>query len=257
MAAPMARVGIGARGGEHPGREGGVVAAAVLRVEHQAEIQQPRLLLGISRVGPQRVQDGLRRGQTGDIGVEIHAFPVVMAALDLVGIGHDGGQAGDKLNRLPQHVFHGQIVGQVVIGIQGQHRAGQLVHDVGGGCLDDHVLREVFGQFPVGGEDFGELRELLRTGQAAKQQQPRRLLETEAVFRHAAPHQVVDVDAAVNQAALHRGLLPFVHDVAVHVADPGQPSHNAAAVRVAQPPLDLVLFEFFRFNPVILFEFVA
>ena len=82
-------------------------------------------------------------------------------------------------------------------------------------------------------------------------------LETEAVFRHAAPHQVVDVDAAVNQAALHRGLLPFVHDVAVHVADPGQPSHNAAAVRVAQPSFDIVLLEFGRIDPVIFLKFLA
>ena len=180
-----------------------------------------------------------------------------MAALDLISVAHDVGQPGDQLNGLAQHVLHGEIVRILVIGIQGQHRPGQLVHDVGGGRLDDHVLGKILRQLPAAGQQLTEFFQLLPGGQLAEQQQPGGLLVAEPVFFHTARHQIAHVHAPVDQTAFLRRLFPFVHHIAMDVADQGQSGHDAAAVSVAKTALHVVLFKLCRFDPVIFFEFIA
>ncbi|MPN16421.1 hypothetical protein SDC9_163761 [bioreactor metagenome] len=52
------RIGIGAGRRKDAGGEGGIVAAAVFGVQHQAQIQQPRFFGGEIRIGPNRMQYG-------------------------------------------------------------------------------------------------------------------------------------------------------------------------------------------------------
>ena len=191
-------VGVGAGGGEHPHGEGGVVAAAVLAVQRQAQVQQPGLLVGELLIRPQQPQDVLGGGVFGIGVVQVHAAPVVHPALDLVGGGHDGGHPGHQPDRLAHDVLQGGVVGGVVIGGEGQHRPGEHGHDVAAGHLHNHVLGEVGGQVPAGGQDIRKAGELGAGGQAAHEQQPDGLLKAEPVLLLAAGDDVPDVDPPVD-----------------------------------------------------------
>ena len=106
-----------------------LLPAPVLGVEHHAQVQQLGLLPGEFPVGAQGVEDGLGGAVAGLVGVKEHALPIEVAALDLVGVGHDGGHAGDEGDALAHVVLQRLAVGVVVVGIEGQDGPGQLVHN--------------------------------------------------------------------------------------------------------------------------------
>ena len=112
------RIDVCPRGGQNAGRKGGVIAAAVFRVNHHAQVEKLCLLVGKLPVRTDRVEDSFRCGMLRIERMEEHALFVVMAALDLIGIRHDGRQAGDELHRLTHIVFQRNIIRIVVIGIQ-------------------------------------------------------------------------------------------------------------------------------------------
>ena len=127
----------------------------------------------------------------------------------------------------------------LVVAVHGQHAAGHLVHDVGRGRVEDHIVGKAAGQLAVAFQQLAEACRLLGRGQAAEQKQPDDLLKHEAVVRVGFGGEGVDVDAAVDQAAgdrLHRAVgLFFVADNVGHVGDARQ---HAGAVGVAQAALD-------------------
>ena len=139
-------IGIGARGGNAAAGEGGVVAAAVFRVADQAQVQHPRLLLGIALVRTDHAEEILRRREGRLRTVEVETVIFKIMALDHIGIGRHDGKPRHQFDGLAHHILHAQIVGRGVIGIQGQHRAAQLVHDVATGILQDGVLGEILRQ---------------------------------------------------------------------------------------------------------------
>ena len=233
------RVGVGAGAGQHTAGEGGAVAAAVVGVDHQAEVQKPCLLVGELLVGAVGAQDVLRRALALGGQMKVHAGPVVHPALDLVGVDHHGGQLGDEVDALPQDVGQAGILGVLVVAVHGQHAAGHLVHQVGGGGVEDHVVRKAPGQFPVMFQQLAELGVLLPVGQRTEEQQPHHLLKEETVVVVRLGGQGIDVDAAVDQPAGngHNGAVRrfVVADNAGHIGDAGQ---HAGTVQVAQTALD-------------------
>ena len=64
--------------------EGGVIAAAVIRVQHQRHIQGPGLQLGIGAVLPQQTQEILRRGQLrqGNMDVIVGMYQAILPNSD-------------------------------------------------------------------------------------------------------------------------------------------------------------------------------
>ena len=80
-------IDVGAGGGEHPAGKGGVVAAAVLGVEHQAQIQQPGLLVGVPVVVAHGVEEVLRHAQPLLGPVEVEGLVVVVVPLGREGVG--------------------------------------------------------------------------------------------------------------------------------------------------------------------------
>ena len=160
------------------------------------------------------------------------------------GVGHDHRYAGNELHRLPELVGQGHVIGPPVIGIEGQHRAGQLIHHIGAGGLEDHVLGEHGRQGPVGGEqsleggELGPVRPQLAVRVAA--QQVGGLLKAEAALTDKAVDQLLHVDTTVHQLAGGGNPLAVLDVIAHDVADLGHPGHDAGAVGVAQAPLDAV-----------------
>ena len=218
----------------------------------QAQVQQAGLLLGVLIVPADGVEEILGQGQVVLRPVEVQTLVVEVVALHGEGVGHDGGAAGDELHGLTHLVFNAVVVRIAVIGVQGQHRAGQLVHHIMAGGGQNHVLGEPVGQSAVLRQDAGEALQLPPGGQRAQQQQIGGLLKTEAVLAHKAADQVLHIDAPVNQPAGHGGLLPVLDVVALDIADLGDSRQHAGAVGVAQPALyieplvkrwiDLVMF---------------
>ena len=134
------------------GGKGGVVAAAVVRVEDEGNVQHPGLQLGVGAVRPQNAQDVLRRGELGVRLVDEQALAVVIVAVGLVAVHRQQGEQRNQLHGLPQHVGDGNIFRVLVIGIEGEHAAGQGVHHVAAGGLHDDVPHKAGGQGAVKGK---------------------------------------------------------------------------------------------------------
>ncbi len=137
-------------------------------------------------------------------------------------------------------MLHGSVIRDIVIGIEGQHRTGQLVHHVLGGCLEYHVLKEAGGQLPVLIKHLAEVCQLLSVGELSRKEEIGYLLVAEAILSHSIFHQVIDVIAPEYQLSLIGALFTLVHDVAVYGADVGYACKHAGAVLIAQPPLHII-----------------
>ena len=231
------RIGVGARRGQHTGGEGGAVAAAMVRVDQQAHIQQLGLLVGELLVRAVGAEDVLRRALAGLGQMEEHALLIVIAALHLVGVDHHGGHACNEVDALVQDVLQAQVLGVLIVGIQTQHTTLQLVHHVGRRRV--HGVHEAIGQCAVLGQQRTEIVQLGLGGQTAEQQQPDDLLKDEAVVAVGFFHDLLDVDTAVDQLAGDGDDMPllvlFVADDVAHV---GQACQHTGAIRIAQAALD-------------------
>ena len=234
-------VSVRTRGGHHPGGEGGVVAAPVLHVEDEGDVQGLGLQLGVGHVVAEHPQDILRGGQAGVRPVDVHAVVVLIVVVGVVGVHRQHGKLRDQPDTLPDGVAQAAVDLVVVVG-QGEHAPGHGVHDVPGGGLHDHVPGEVGGQGPAVGQDGGELRQLLRGGHLAEDQQVGDFLKAELLGPQAAD-EVLDVVPPVPQ-------LPLAgHALAPHVlegddfGDVGQAREDPHAIGVPQAPVDPVLLE--------------
>ena len=234
-------VSIRTAGGQRPAHEGGVVAAAVLGMEHQHHIQQMGLLLGIAFVRTDHPQEVLRRAESLLRVVDVQGLAAEMVALDGVGIGHDGGKIPDKLHRLAQQIVHRQIVRIRVVGVQRQDAAAQLIHDVAAGAPHDHPLGEALRQFSGPVHDLIEVPQLPLRGQISHQQQIRHLLEPEGSLRPVGLHNVVKLDAPVVEPSGNGDALAVLQQIALHAAHLGDAHHHTGAVAVSQTPLDLAV----------------
>ena len=253
------RIGVRAGAGQHAAGEGRAVAAAVVRVDEQAEVEQTRFLVGELLVGAVGAQNMLRRALALGGQVEVHAGPVIDAALDLVGVDHHRGQLGDQVDALAQDVGQAVVLGVLVVAVHGQHASRHLVHQVRRRRVQDHVVGKALRQLAVVLQQLAELSVLLLRGQGAEQQQPDDLLKHEAVMGVGLGGQRVNVDAAVDQTARngHDGavLLLVIADNAGHVRDAGQ---HTGAVQIAQTALDAHLVCQMRVKGGVMFQiFVA
>ena len=145
-------VGVGARGGQDAGGEGGAVTAAVLGVDDQAQVKEVGLGLGVLLIRAEDAEEVLG-GTEVIVGVmEGQGLIEEGVAVDRVGLGRDDGKPRHDLNGLAEHIVQGDFVGVIVVGVEGQHRALELIHDGAGGCLHDDVLGKAGGQTAHDGE---------------------------------------------------------------------------------------------------------
>ena len=208
-------------------------------MNHQAQVQELGLFVGVLLVGTDGPQEVLRDGQALDGAVQIEALIIEIVLTRRIGMGDDDGEAGDQLGALANHVLQRGVVGVGVRGVEGQHRAAQLVHDVPGGVLENQVLGEIVGQSHVVIEEVLEHVQFLGVGQAAQQQQKRRFFKTEAVFLAVALHQLRNFVAGIGEVAFHGNPLAVENGVTEDVAHFGVADHDAGAVGIAQTALDI------------------
>ncbi len=239
-------VRIRAAGGHGAADEGGVVAAAVLRVDHQHHIQQVGLLLGVVGIGPDHPQEVLRSGQVlhGEMDVQRVALEVV--PLDGISVGYNAGKGSDELHRLEQDVVQRGVVGVLVVGVQRQHAAGQLVHDVPAGVLHDHVFRKAVGQLSCAVHDLVEAVQLTVGGQIAHEQQVGDLFIAKGPGLAVGLDDLRKLNAAVIQLAGDGDPHAVFDHVAQNGADAGHADGHAGAVGVSQTQLQVTSVIFGR-----------
>jgi hypothetical protein len=63
------------------------------------------------------------------------------------------------------------------------------------------------------------------------------------------------IDAAIVQFPINGHALTFIHDIAMHIANPRKPNDNAGAIGIPQPTLDVVPSVQIFFNSVIFKDF--
>ena len=98
-------VDIRLRGGKHTRGKCGVVTAAVLCVEHHAKVEQLGFLVRELAILAQGIQNRFRRFVLRLERVEKHGLFIVMAALDLIGIRHDGRHTRNERDALAHVIF--------------------------------------------------------------------------------------------------------------------------------------------------------
>ena len=248
--------GIGVRpgGGHHPRGEGGVVAAAVLHVQKQRNVQHVGLQRGVFAVGAQHLQQVLGGGKFRLRPVDIHAAVVHIVVVGVVTVHRQHGEHADEFDALLQLGLQIVLPDGVIVAGQRQHAAGQRVHQVLAGGLHDDVPGEVGGQVPAFFQRSAEGAQLLLGGQLSQQQQIRRLLVGEPLAPQP-PDEVVHIVPPVPQLAGAGDLLAVPLLKGVDAGDVGQPRQNALAILVPQAALDIILPEQLRRNSVVAFTF--
>ena len=233
-------VGVRPGRGDDAGREGRVVAAAVLHVQQQCNVQHVGLEVGVLLVGTQHLQQVFRRGQARVGAVDVHAAAALIVIVGVVAVDRQHRENADELDALFQLGLQVGLADVVIVAGQRQHAAGQRVHQVVTGGLHDDVAHKVCRQVAAFGKAGGEALELLFVRQVAEQQQIGRALKRIALAAQTAD-QVIDVVAAVPELALAGNLLAVALLKGVDAGNVRDARQHALAVFVAQTALDVVL----------------
>ena len=229
-------------------RKAGIVAAAVLGVNDQGNIQRQCFGQGILSVLAQHIQDILRRAQIGVRVMKEKAGAVAqIIGVGLIAVNRQLRKHGDQLNTLPQYVLQAHILRLRIVAVVGQNAAGHGVHHIGAGRLHDDVPYKAVGQAPVAPQHLVEFLQLLFGGKPPDQQQINCLLKAKAPVLQCAADQIVDVISPVEKLPFHR----FAHGAgSVDVADFRKAGQNALSRHVPQPPVDPEFFIQFPVNHV-------
>ena len=242
------RIGVGAGRGDHAGGKGRVVATAVVGVNNQAEVEHTRLKLCIGAVGTNHIKDGFGMGKTVWWIVEHQGIAVVIMVVHTVAIGGNHREAGNELQALTHHIGEGGIVGMVIVGVEGEHRAREAIHHVVGWGLHNNIAHKAVWERAVIIELLREETQAAGARQLASEEEVGDFLKTVAFFLNNAAHQILHIVAAVVEMALARHTLAINRFVSLYVGHLGDASHNTMAIDVAQTALDIVFFIKLRVN---------
>ena len=160
--------------------------------------------------------------------------------LGVVGQHHDARQAADQRQRRVNLVAGRAVLGAFVGRVQMQDGAGHHVHQVGRRVAHENVGGEAVGQLALGIDHLHEAGQTLAGGQLAHEQQVGHLLVGEAALGIQIAQQIIDIVAAQAQASLGRHLLAVGHYITVHVGHVGHARQHAGPIGVAQTALHVV-----------------
>ena len=146
------------------------------------------------------------------------------------------------------------FLGVIVIGIESQSRASQLIHDITGGRFQDHILKEVIGKSTVLAQKQSKFVQLGLIGELTCQQKINDLLIAEAILGNSPADKVTDIIASENKFTLARLFFALIHNIAVNVAYICNACHNACSVGVTQTSFYVILIKIFGIYNIILTE---
>ena len=217
--------------------EAGIVAAAVLGVQTQHDVEHARFFRRELAIGAKHRQDGLGRRLTRDKAMHDHGAIVVARLLGVIGKDHHARHARHEGNCRVDLMLGRAVLRVGIVGIQKKNRTGKHVHDVRRGVFQDHRCGEAIGQLALRIDRGDEGVELVSRGQLAEKEQVGYLFEAETSRGALLTEQVGDLVAAQAQRALVRQLVAIGEQIAVHVRDVRHTRENAGAVGIAQASL--------------------
>ena len=245
------RVGIRPRRSDHAGGESGVIAAAVLHVQQKSNIQNMGFQRGILLVGAQHLQQVFCRRKLRPRAVDVHAAVIQVVIIGMVAIHRQHGEDADQLDALLHLGLQAVIPHRIIIRSQGQHAAGQAVHQILAGGFHDNVPHKVAGQGAAFGQAVGKFMQLLFIGQIAKQQQVGNFLKAIALAAQTTD-QVIHVIPAVPQLAIAGGFNAVTHFKRINAGNIGNPGQHTVAVLIAQAALYTELIKQVRINGIVM-----
>ena len=245
------RVGIRPRRSDHAGGESGVIAAAVLHVQQKSNIQNMGFQRGILLVGAQHLQQVFCRRKLRPRAVDVHAAVIQVVIIGMVAIHRQHGEDTDQLDALLHLGLQAVIPHRIIIRSQGQHAAGQAVHQILAGGFHDNVPHKVAGQGTAFGQAVGKFMQLLFIGQITKQQQVGNFLKAIALAAQTTD-QVIHVIPAVPQLAIAGGFNAVTHFKRINAGNIGNPGQHTVAVLIAQAALYTELIKQVRINGIVM-----
>ncbi len=219
------------------GGKGGVVAAAVLSVQHQRQVQQLGFEGRVLAVVAQHVEEIFGGGEFRARGVNHQTAPAVIINVGVIAIDRQQRERGNQLQRLPQHIGDGDILGAIIEDIHGQNTLRHGVHHIATGQLEDGIVHEIIRQRPCRADTGDIIGQLIGGRQLPEKQQVADFLESVAAIRQETGDEVIHVQSAINQMS-GAGVIPF--GMGLHLADLRQAGQYALAVEIAQPALHVI-----------------
>ena len=232
---------VGGRGGQHAAGKRGVVAAAVLCMQHEHHVEQHGFVAVECHAAAQHLQDGLGGGEAGR-GVR----HVNLGAAKLGDRGHvcEGGDARETCEHGNSHVDLMLGRDHVWFGIEGveqQHGALEHVHDARRHRGHRELFDVLVAQMSKGAQALAKAVELFLVGQRTRDKQIGDFLVAVAILGLGIVDQILDAVAAQRELALIGHDLSVDLVVAVHIRDASEARDHARAVGIAQAALDIVL----------------
>lgn len=190
-------------------RKGGIVAAAVLGVQHKCEIENFRFQLRIAAIRAQDAQNIFRCGQLRQRVMDKEALAIVVIIVGVIAVNGQQGEGGDQLQALAQDVVDADIVCIVVIGVKRQDAARQRIHHIGARRLQDDIAHKARRKRAVARKQLGKLIELLPIRQIAEQQEVNGFFKAKALFFQKSGYNILNIHAAVEELSFAGDRLPI------------------------------------------------
>ena len=220
----------------------GVVAAAVIRVDHQDRVEDRCLPLRKLPVASEHVKNVLCDGILGSGVVDDQRLPVKMVHLGKIGIAPDGRELGHEVNALEQSLIDILRIRILSVIIKRDRTGLKLVHQIPGRSLQNIICEEIRGKIVAGGDTFLEIIKLGAVGKVSEQQEKYCLFVAEMALP--VLEQILNAVAPVDQVAFAGDDVPFlVLCVSYYIADFGQADPDAGTVFISKSFLDIVLPE--------------
>ena len=232
------RVGIGARNSAAGKRR--VVAAAVLSMQHEHDVERFRLSVGKLSIGAQHRKNSLGGRLAGNVVMNEHGVAEEFIAHHMVRKHHDARKAREQHDSRIDFMLRAAVLRFVIESVELQHRAAHSIHQIARRRLHNVIRRESIGQVALGGDEVVEGFQLFGRRKLARHKQVCRFLEAEAVFGDGMVDQIGNAVAAIRQAAAIGNFIALGNNVAMHVRDIRNANHNACTVGIAQASLDIV-----------------
>ena len=211
-------------------------------MQQQGDVQHVGFQLGVFLVGAQHLQQVLGGGKLRLGAVDVHAAAALIIMVGVVAVDGQHREDADELDALLQLGLQIGLADVVIVAGQGQHTAGQRVHQVAAGGFHDDVPHKVGGQVAAFDQAVLEGVQLGFVGQVADEEQVSSFLKGIA-FAAQAPDEVIHVVAAVPEFAVAGHFFAVLFLKGIDAGDVGNACQHALAVLVAQAALNVVLAE--------------
>ena len=197
-------ISIRTRRRDDPCRERRVIAASVLHMQYEREVENFGFQLRKFSVGSQHTQKVLRSAEFGIRMVYVKAVVKDIMVVRLVAVNAQHRENAYQHQTLPYNVVYADIVSLFVVRPQRKHAPRQAHHHVLAGSLEYDVLCEIFRKFAELSQRIRKFFQLFFIGQIAHKQKIRNLLETISVALYQTVYQLVYAVPAVIELALAR-----------------------------------------------------